>query len=448
VKSDGKPYLRMLASYGNANENGYPERLEIGQGFIGQCALDKRRILVTNVPQDTVPVGAVMFSALPRSVVVLPVIFEGQIKAVIGIASLESFFGAHLAFLDQLTSSVGIVLNSIEATMQTEGLLQQSQQAGVELQTQQKELQQTNEQLGLKAQQLAEQKRRGRAQEPRDRAGAPRARGEGGRAGAHLQVQVRVPREHVARAADAAEQHLILGQQLGDNPEGNLTPKQVEFARTIHGAGSDLLTLITDILDLSKIESGTVTVEAQEVSFASLQETVRRSFLHEAETRGLRFEVRAEPALADAGIFTDSKRLLQVLKNLLSNAFKFTEHGGVDLAIGYARGGWSGEHPCCARRRRRGLRGHGHGRGHPVREAAHHLRGLPEATRAPAARTAARASASPISRELASLLGGEIQLRSTPRPRQRVHAVPAAALCRSHDRRPPSRRRGPRRRRS
>src|SRR5262245_38476625 len=137
---------------------------------------------------------------------------------------------------------------------------------------------------------------------------------------------------------------LILGQQLSDNPKSNLTAKQVEFARTIHGAGSDLLTLITDILDLSKIESGTVTVEAHESSFTSLVETAARTFRHEAESRGLFFDVQLDPKLERASILTDSKRLLQVLKNLLSNAFKFTEQGGVRLGVSMAEGGWSADH--------------------------------------------------------------------------------------------------------
>src|SRR5258706_10616086 len=137
---------------------------------------------------------------------------------------------------------------------------------------------------------------------------------------------------------------LVLGQQLSDNPDGNLTPKQVEFSRTIHGAGTDLLNLITDILDLSKIESGTVSVEAEEVYFASLLDMVERPFRHEAENRRLSFDVETDPHLTRS-IVTDSKRLQQVLKNLLSNAFKFTEVGGVRLSVSQARGGLDGGHP-------------------------------------------------------------------------------------------------------
>src|SRR5581483_8113543 len=137
---------------------------------------------------------------------------------------------------------------------------------------------------------------------------------------------------------------LILGQQLSDNPEGNLTPKQVEFARTIHGAGTDLLNLISDILDLSKIESGTVTVDAEEVLVSNLIDAVARPFRHEAENRQLTFSVEVDSHLGRS-ITTDSKRLQQVLKNLLSNAFKFTEFGGVQLSVAAATGGWTPEHP-------------------------------------------------------------------------------------------------------
>src|ERR1700687_4278803 len=137
---------------------------------------------------------------------------------------------------------------------------------------------------------------------------------------------------------------LVLGQQLGDNPDGNLTDKQVEFARTIHGAGTDLLNLISDILDLSKIESGTVSVEADEVFFGSLLDMVARPFRHEADNRKLGFEVHSDSRLPRS-LITDSKRLQQVLKNLLSNAFKFTEQGGVRLSLSAASSGWSSDHP-------------------------------------------------------------------------------------------------------
>ena len=232
----------------------------------------------------------------PRNVIVLPVLFEDRVKAVIELASLSAFTASHLAFLEQLTSSIGIVLNSIEATMQTEGLLKQSQQLATELQTQQKELQQTNEQLAQKAQQLAEQnvevERKNQEIEQARRALEEKAK--------ELALTSKYKSEFLANMSHELRTPLnsilVLGQQLTDNPDGNLTGKQVEFARTIHGAGTDLLNLISDILDLSKIESGTVSVDAEEVFFASLLDMVARPFRHEAENRRLSFEVHTDPA--------------------------------------------------------------------------------------------------------------------------------------------------------
>jgi len=219
--------------------------------------------------------------------------------------------------------------------MQTEGLLTQ---------TQQRELQQTNEQLEQKAQQLEErnvevegknqeieQARRALEEKATELASASKYKSD---FLANMSHELRTPLNSI----------LILGQQLGENPDRNLTPKQVEFARTIHSAGTDLMNLISDILDLSKIESGTVTVDAEEVFFVTLQDTVVRPFRHEAENRHLSFDVQIDPKL-DRSMVTDSKRLQQVLKNLLSNAFKFTEQGGVKLSIRPAIGGWTPDHP-------------------------------------------------------------------------------------------------------
>jgi signal transduction histidine kinase len=235
------------------------------------------------------------------------------------------------------------VLNSIEATMQTEGLLKQSQQLAVELQTQQKELQQTNEQLAQKAKQLAEQN----AEVERKNQEIEQARGALEEKAKELALTSKYKSEFLANMSHELRTPLnsilVLGQQLADNPDTNLTPKQVEFARTIHGAGTDLLNLISDILDLSKIESGTVSVEAEEVFFGTLIEMVARPFRHEAENRRLTFEVDTDVHLTRS-LVTDSKRLQQVLKNLLSNAFKFTEQGGVRLSVAAVTSGWTARH--------------------------------------------------------------------------------------------------------
>ena len=334
----------LLSAFADDGENGHLRRLRIGEGLVGQVASEKRRMLISDLPETTVPIRSGLFESVPRNVIVLPVLFEDRVKAVIELASLNAFTASHLAFLEQLTASIGIVLNSIEATMQTEGLLKQSQQLAAELQTQQKELQQTNEQLAQKAQQLAEQnvevERKNQEIEQARRALEEKAK--------ELALTSKYKSEFLANMSHELRTPLnsilVLGQQLSENPDHNLTPKQVEFARTIHGAGTDLLNLISDILDLSKIESGTVSVEAQEVFFANLLEMVARPFRHEAENRRLAFEVHADPQLTRS-LVTDSKRLQQVLKNLLSNAFKFTDHGSVRLAVSVATKGWSEDHP-------------------------------------------------------------------------------------------------------
>ena len=405
--------LTLLSSFARS-EDGHQDSIHIGEGLVGQCALDKRRMLITELPSNTVPVRSGLFEAVPRNVIVLPVLFEDRVKAVIELASLKVFTTSHLAFLEQLTASIGIVLNSIEATMQTEGLLKQSQQLAVELQTQQKELQQTNEQLAQKAQQLAEQN----AEVERKNQEIEQARGALEEKAKELALTSKYKSEFLANMSHELRTPLnsilVLGQQLAENPDNNLSGKQVEFARTIHGAGTDLLNLISDILDLSKIESGTVSVEAEEVFFGSLIEMVARPFRHEADNRKLTFEIVTDPHLARS-LVTDSKRLQQVLKNLLSNAFKFTEHGGVRLSVSAVTGGWTPTHQI--------LGGAASvvafevsdtGIGIPVEKQRIIFEAFQQADAGTSRKYGGTGLGLAISRELASLLGGEIQLRSTP----------------------------------
>ena len=344
----------------------------------------------------------------------LPVLFEDEVRAVIELASLTGFTASHLAFLEQLTGSIGIVLNTIEATMRTEGLLKQSQELAAELQAQQKELQQTNEELGQKAQQLAAQN----AEVERKNQEIDQARRAVEEKAAELALTSRYKSEFLANMSHELRTPLnsilILGQQLGDNAEGNLTPKQREFAKTIHGAGTDLLNLISDILDLSKIESGTVTVESEEVPFAGLRETLDRNFRHVAEARKLAFTADFDPRLGRA-IVTDSKRLMQVLKNLLSNAFKFTDYGGVRLEVAVAGGGWSPDHPTLSQASTVvRFTVSDTGIGIPAEKQKIIFEAFQQADAGTSRRYGGTGLGLAISRELAHLLGGEIRLQSVP----------------------------------
>src|SRR5215510_4269312 len=250
-----------------------------------------------DVPEDYTTVQSSLGAAPPKNIVVFPMLFEGETKAVIELSSLQPFTTTHLSFLEQLTQSLGVVLNTIEATMRTENLLEQSQQLTIELQTRQTELQTTNQELASKAKQLAEQneevERKNKEVEHARRALEEKA--------AELALTSKYKSEFLANMSHELRTPLnsilILGQQLADNAAGNLSTKQIDFARNIHSAGTDLLTLINDILDLSKIESGTVTVEAEEIPFAALRDSVERTFHHLAESKSLAFHVDIDNVL-------------------------------------------------------------------------------------------------------------------------------------------------------
>jgi CheY-like chemotaxis protein/GAF domain-containing protein len=316
------------------------------------------------VPENYIRISSGLGEATPQAIIVLPVLFEGQVNAVIELASFSHLADIHQVFLDQLTESIGIVINTIAAGMRTETLLTQSQSLTQELQSQQEELRETNERLERQAATLRESEERLRQQQEELR----QTNDQLGEKAKLLEIknrEVEFAKEELEEKAEqlaltskykseflANMSHelrtplnslLILSRMLSDNAEGNLTSKQVEFSRTIHGSGTDLLALINDILDLSKIESGTMTVDANDVPFTDLRDYVEQNFRHVAQQKSLEFAIELFAGLPRAFI-TDPKRLQQILKNLLSNAFKFTERGRVTLECRVVTEGWSREH--------------------------------------------------------------------------------------------------------
>ena len=272
-------------------------------------------------------------------------------KAVIELASFNEFNETHQSFLDQLMESVGIVLNTIAATMRTEGLLKQSQLLTTELQARQteltrkqQELHATNEELQEKAQLLENEKKQVEAKMSKSRWHGARSRRKPSSWPLPRSTSPSSSRTCLHELRTPLNSLLILSKLLADNNQGNLNDKQVEFARTINSAGSDLLNLINDILDLSKIESGTVTIEVGEMPMQHLKQHMERTFRQLASDKGLDFNVQFDGKLPEA-IRTDEKRLQQIVLNLLSNAFKFTSKGGVTLGVRCAEKGISSTHP-------------------------------------------------------------------------------------------------------
>ncbi len=334
--------LTLLASYAHRGQSAVGSHFGLGEGLVGQCALEKQKILLNNVPPDYIRISSGLGDAAPHNIIVLPVIFEGQVKGVLELASFERFNPTHQAFLDQLTESIGIVLNTIEANMRTEDLLKQSQSLAQELGSRQEELQQTNQELQEKARLLAAQNQ----EVERKNQEVEQARQELEEKAKQLALTSKYKSEFLANMSHELRTPLnsllILSDQLSKNPEGNLKPKQTEFAKTIHSSGTDLLMLINDILDLSKIESGTVAVDVGELRLSDLHSYVERTFRHVAEAKGVDFTIELRPYLPQA-IYTDAKRLQQVIKNLLSNSFKFTHQGRVALSVEAVTDGWNPE---------------------------------------------------------------------------------------------------------
>jgi HAMP domain-containing protein/signal transduction histidine kinase/CheY-like chemotaxis protein len=438
----GDSQLELLAGYAQRQGKSLPRKIAFGEGLVGQCAFEKKRILLGSAPSDYIRIGSALGSGAPVSIIILPVLFEGQVKAVIELASFSKFSEIHQTFLDQLTESIGVVLHTIAANMQTEYLLHQSQSLTAELQSQQEELKKTNDRLEQQALNL--QKSEGLLKSKQDELrSANEQLQEKARQLSEQMHQVEFKNREIEQARAALEEKaeqlslssrykseflanmshelrtplnslLILARLLADNVGGNLTAKQVEFARTIHSSGAELLALINDILDLAKIESGTVTLNIAPERFEDVVDSVERTFRQMANDKGLEFSVQLAPKLPPA-MQTDSKRLQQILTNLLSNAFKFTTKGEVKLRIEPATSGWSMGHPVLDRASPViALSVVDTGIGIPPNKQRLIFEAFQQADGSTSREYGGTGLGLSISRELARLLGGEIRVSSTP----------------------------------
>jgi hypothetical protein len=407
-----EPQLVLLASYAYQPPRTVGTMIKLGEGLVGQCAVEREQILLTNVPGDYPHIGSGLGSAPPRSIIVLPVLFEGQVKAVMELASFEQFNPMQQALLEQLTESIGIVLNTIAANMRTEDLLKQSQSLAMELQNRQQELQQTNQELKEKARLLAHQN----VEVERKNSEVEQARQALEEKAKQLALTSKYKSEFLANMSHELRTPLnsllILSDQLSKNPDGNLTPRQTEYAQTIHSSGNDLLTLINDILDLSKIESGTVVLDIGEVRFMDLHDLLDRTFRHVAEAKNVEFLIDVAPELP-AVMQTDTKRLQQVLKNLLSNAFKFTHRGTVSLDARLVPEGWSGDNDSLNQADAvLAFSVTDTGIGIPTDKQQSIFEAFQQADGSTSRKYGGTGLGLAISRELARLLGGEIRLAS------------------------------------
>lgn len=335
--------LRLIGSYGYQRRS-MPTTFRPGEGLVGQAAVEKRSIMLKETPPGYLKIASGLGEASPAHVVVLPVLFEGRLLGVIELATFSSFTTVAIDFLNQIADLIGVTVNTISVNTKTEGLLLESQRLtaelsmrSAELEARQEELERTNEELQEKAEQLAQQNRdieikNSEIEEARQ---VLEERAE------QLALASRYKSEFLANMSHELRTPLnsllILAKLLSDNNEGNLSSKQVEFAETIHGAGSDLLQLINDILDLSKVEAGKMDVRPAKIALVQLVDYVEAAFRPLTADKNLDFAVVVSPDLP-VTLHTDEQRLQQVLRNLLSNAVKFTDSGAVELRIRRADG--------------------------------------------------------------------------------------------------------------
>lgn len=327
--------LNLSGAYGYDGDRTVARSIHIGEGIIGQCAKEQKEKLISGVAEDNLRIVSALTDSKPRDVFILPVVFKNNLVGVMELASLEHFSQTQLTFLRQIAFNVGVIVHSISTSMRTEELLEETQAAAEELKrneeelkAQQEELQASNEELeekNEKVQLQAEELEEGRDLIAGKMEELERANQYKSEFLANISHELRTPLNSL----------LILAKSLADNEDGNLTSEQIEEASVIYNGGLDLLHLINDILDLSKVEAGKISMSVDEVTIDEVVGDLKRQFAPVVSDSGVQFKVSVDKNVPEA-IRTDSQRLEQVLKNLLSNAFKFTEKGMVSLSIGKA----------------------------------------------------------------------------------------------------------------
>ena len=427
-EDDADVVFEFTAGFGIAGSGRSRKRWQLGEGLVGQCALERKPIVLDHVPPSGLRVRSGLIDAAPSHLVVVPVLFEGRVLAVLELAAVEPLPDVNQHLLSQIVETVGVALNTILATSRTEELLVQSQELTRELQSQSAELQRKQEEL------------------QHTNAEIELARGELEERAEQLALSSRYKSEFLANMSHELRTPLnsllILARMLADNAEGHLNEKEVRFAQSIYDSGGDLLGLINDILDLSRVEAGKLEVVMAPVSVAALCADVRQLFEPIAAEKALSLDVSVSREVP-ATVVTDQQRLEQILKNLLSNACKFTERGSVELRVRLADPGSDG---------RRHIAFVVHDTGIGIADDKQHLifEAFQQADGTTSRRYGGTGLGLSISREIAHLLGGELRVEShvdegstftllvpldtevtvprrTPRPR-RVAEIPSGSM--------------------
>lgn len=336
---DNEQRLTKLASFAAQTEPLGKESFALGEGLVGQCALEKKMFVLNDVPQSYIEIQSGLGQAHPSSIVIVPVLYEGSIEAVVELAGLTPFSEMHMDLLKEVIGPLGITIDNLHGRMEVERLLIESQVLTEELQSQAEELQTQSEELQMQAEEMKitnEQLEEQNQYAEQKTMELERMKEKLEEHAQQLQLSSRYKSEFLANMSHELRtplnSMLILSQMLSENRKGRLSADEQEYARVIHSAGNDLLNLINDILDLSKVESGKVELLIGEINLESMADTVERSFIQLARSKGIEFIVRRESNLP-AVLGTDEQRLHQIINNLLSNAFKFTEVGSVTLSI-------------------------------------------------------------------------------------------------------------------